>query len=32
MYIVRKEARKEEGRLNIYEPLDAQSMSYSVTN
>ena len=32
MYIVRKEARKEEGRLNIYEPLDAQSMSYSVAN
>ena len=32
MYIVRKEARKEEGRLNIYEPLDAQSMSYSMTN
>ena len=32
MYIVRKEARKEEGRLNIYEPLDAQSMSHSVTN
>ena len=32
MYIVRKEARKEEGRLNIYEPLDAQSVSYSVAN
>ncbi len=32
MYIVRKEARKEEGRLNIYEPLDAQSVSYSVSN
>ncbi len=32
MYIVRKEARKEEGKLNIYEPLDAQSMSYSVAN
>jgi HEAT repeat protein len=32
MYIVRKEARKEEGRLNIYEPLDVQSVSYSVTN
>ena len=32
MYIVRKEARREEGQLNIYEPLDAQSMSYSVTN
>ena len=32
MYIVRKEARKEEGKLTIYEPLDAQSMSYSVTN
>ena len=31
-YIVRKEARKEEGRLNIYEPLGAQSMSYSVAN
>ena len=32
MYIVRKEARKEEGKLNIYEPLNAQSISYSVTN
>lgn len=32
MYIVRKEARKEEGQLNIYEPLDAESISYSVTN
>ena len=32
MYIVRKEARREEGQLNIYEPLDTQSMSYSVTN
>ena len=32
MYIVRKEARKEEGRLNIYEPLDVQSVSYSVAN
>ena len=32
MYIVRKEARKEEGRLNIYEPLDAESISYSVAN
>ena len=31
-YIVRKEARKEEGKLNIYEPLNAQSISYSVTN
>ncbi len=31
-YIVRKEARKEEGKLNIYEPLDTQSISYSVTN
>ena len=31
-YIVRKEARKEEGRLNIYEPLNAQSISYSVSN
>lgn len=32
MYIVRKEARKDAGKLNIYEPLHAQSMSYSVTN
>ena len=32
MYIVRKEARKEEGRLNIYEPLDSESISYSVAN
>ena len=32
MYIVRKEARKKEGRLNIYEPLDAESISYSVAN
>ena len=31
-YIVRKEARKEAGKLNIYEPLNAQSISYSVTN
>ena len=32
MYIVRREARKAEGRLNIYEPLDTQSVSYSVSN
>ena len=31
-YIVRKEARRQEGKLNIYEPLNAQSISYSVTN
>ena len=32
IYIVRKEARKEEGKLNIYEPLETQSISYSSTN
>ena len=32
MYIVRKEARKAEGKLNIYEPLETQSISYSATN
>ena len=32
VYIVRKEARKEEGKLNIYEPLETQSISYSATN
>ena len=32
VYIVRKEARKAEGKLNIYEPLETQSISYSATN
>ena len=32
VYIVRKETRKEEGKLNIYEPLETQSISYSATN
>ena len=31
MFIVRKEDRKEEGKLNIYEPLDARSVSQSVS-
>ncbi len=32
VYIVRKESRKVEGKLNIYEPLETQSISYSAAN